>query len=1044
MAPNKPSRTPRSGKSGQQNFKTMKQRLQLKVKEDKPEVQQDHDVLEEDPLASIPREIEQEDGTADEDGDEDHPADEDGDEDPPAGDGDEEDPRKSKKKNQSKFFNRASPMKIVKVCKAMNEDRRKLIISADFGDMLKMKCSKLIPELCRFLMECFNPKTCELEFHGRGRIPVNAQSVFKVLGVPMGSFPVPYHLDVDATSLILNMFGIHGGGQPEITLVAKELGPTYPADQIYLRKFIIYLQSSVFAPTTGTKVSPKCYPSVINTAKIKDLNWAKFIVDMLIETANAKDKKNWFKACMPYLMILYVDSLDTDVIDVPQDVTRSTVWTNQMIKLVADLDTNSDGSFGTLPLKACFRNNSSLFSSDPTTVDMFIRNHVPGITNEEVLAKYRLSIIDMCTVFEDGLSKLLVSLSEQETEANIKDERREDVEQKNEIPKQRRVRRRPHQGVQQKNAEEKTTLPKPHQPIIGMTTDEAREATAHATKSQKRKPMNQEIVQGRGKKKMITEPEGVATHIATSHDTGIQRMCEEKAEPNRQAPATTLENDITVDGSTELHDHDGSGIQISTQDAVEQCRAETEKCHNPVSTCSLPSMADPLKLLQCYGSGSQLSIETTEKGAPTTHVSPTANQGLNVSDEQVQCGSTCGTRLTRKSSGKSKKSVRFVDLSNVPSVQVALQNECTESPLWKGKEQAKDVAIKSSPTPRRSPRFVNAGTNTSNLAFAPADPMIVGDQGDDAAPLITTYPEENCNTNRKLDMVFGSPGSHSESMAERNRQELVEDCPKFDLGFDDPKVSLHAEKAHGTEVKDETIMLEELVIVSSNDDSGDSLDKIYASIDIPTATTVNEEAPVAEEIKVTSEGSKSYTPVPEAHKKRLVRPSKSQKSPYMDVDKKAVSNKFTNEIYDRVCEYGGDSEDKINKVKIIDYDNFFIYLGDLADSVRPRAWLSNSTCEVALHVLSVEKAEQRKHVMPLRLATKLRSATCVHDRLVKKLFKFTPQSRLDHNDQIMFPVLQDLTPDQKKFTGHYYLIVLNLKAERFEVMDSLRGKKARD
>jgi hypothetical protein len=37
--------------------------------------------------------------------------------------------------------------------------------------------------------------------------------------------------------------------------------------------------------------------------------------------------------------------------------------------------------------------------------------------------------------------------------------------------------------------------------------------------------------------------------------------------------------------------------------------------------------------------------------------------------------------------------------------------------------------------------------------------------------------------------------------------------------------------------------------------------------------------------------------------------------------------------------------------------------------------------------------------------------------------------------------LQDWTPDIKEFTGHYYLIVLNLKAERFEVMDSLRTKK---
>ena len=38
----------------------------------------------------------------------------------------------------------------------------------------------------------------------------------------------------------------------------------------------------------------------------------------------------------------------------------------------------------------------------------------------------------------------------------------------------------------------------------------------------------------------------------------------------------------------------------------------------------------------------------------------------------------------------------------------------------------------------------------------------------------------------------------------------------------------------------------------------------------------------------------------------------------------------------------------------------------------------------------------------------------------------------------MFPVLQNLSTVDKVFCGHYYLINLNLKAERFELMDSSR------
>jgi hypothetical protein len=155
-------------------------------------------------------------------------------------------------------------------------------------------------------MDHFDPHGCALDFGERGRIPVTPDSVVKVLGVPMGNTDVPYTLDVDATSLILEMLGIKDGVQPNVTFIEKQLGPSFPADTAYIRKFVIYVISSVFAPTTGIKVSPKCYPPMINTEAIKTLNWAKFVVDILVQTANSKDNKNWFKACMPYIMVSFL------------------------------------------------------------------------------------------------------------------------------------------------------------------------------------------------------------------------------------------------------------------------------------------------------------------------------------------------------------------------------------------------------------------------------------------------------------------------------------------------------------------------------------------------------------------------------------------------------------------------------------------------------------------------------------------------------------------------------------------------------------------
>jgi hypothetical protein len=98
-------------------------------------------------------------------------------------------------------------------------------------------------------MECFDPVKCEPD-GDRGKVPINVESVVEVMGVPMGLIPVPYHQDVDATSLILEMMGINSGKQPTLAQVEEQLGPNEPTDEKFLKKFIMFLTSLVFAPTT--------------------------------------------------------------------------------------------------------------------------------------------------------------------------------------------------------------------------------------------------------------------------------------------------------------------------------------------------------------------------------------------------------------------------------------------------------------------------------------------------------------------------------------------------------------------------------------------------------------------------------------------------------------------------------------------------------------------------------------------------------------------------------------------------------------------------
>jgi hypothetical protein len=63
----------------------------------------------------------------------------------------------------------------------------------------------------------------------------------------------------------------------------------------------------------------------------------------------------------------------------------------------------------------------------------------------------------------------------------------------------------------------------------------------------------------------------------------------------------------------------------------------------------------------------------------------------------------------------------------------------------------------------------------------------------------------------------------------------------------------------------------------------------------------------------------------------------------------------------------------LTKNHIVGNGSFYIHLRDLANSVRPGALLSNSTCKMALRVLSPDMAAKKKHVMPLWVAVSLQT-----------------------------------------------------------------------
>jgi hypothetical protein len=328
---------------------------------------------------------------------------------------------------------------------------------------------------------------------------------------------------------------------------------------------------------------------------------------------------------------------------------------------------------------------------------------------------------------------------------------------------------------------------------------------------------------------------------------------------------------------------------------------------------------DALKQLQIYGTCSK---SNHEKDQAFQHLDEQMHNVISSKDSvETQ------TQLLKKEADKcSPIRSRPVTRSTSPKLRVSTAQKVADSP-------------------RRLTRFATAQARANQINVNRTEEAI------------------EVEMNRNLNCQFESAQEEMESDSQMARRELIEDCPSFDLGFHSQSSqgnACDAKELHGTQL--------ELVVVSSNDDSGDSLDKIYSNIELPTAMPASEKKPMSEEAIVTSAAHSSCTPFPQAHQKRVVKLAQNQKSPFVQYDKTEVATKFANEVYTRICSFGGDTDDESNDVKIIDYGSNYVYLRDLADSVRPKACLSNSTCDLALHLLRIEMAKQKKHVMPLRLA----------------------------------------------------------------------------
>src|ERR1043165_7845630 len=149
------------------------------------------------------------------------------------------------------------------LAKDFDDNQRKAVVDMGMRSMLDVQCSNLVNPVCEWLGSIYEPKSREFVIPGRGRLPLDEDSVFDTLGVPRGHILVPYKVDNNVQERLFPDMLPGLEAIPLTTTLATSLAATRSSGDVFKRKCLMLLISTVFAPTTLTRPSNMCFPILV-------------------------------------------------------------------------------------------------------------------------------------------------------------------------------------------------------------------------------------------------------------------------------------------------------------------------------------------------------------------------------------------------------------------------------------------------------------------------------------------------------------------------------------------------------------------------------------------------------------------------------------------------------------------------------------------------------------------------------------------------------------------------------------------------------------
>ncbi|KAK9984961.1 hypothetical protein SO802_034486 [Lithocarpus litseifolius] len=219
-------------------------------------------------------------------------------------------PRKSCKVS---LYTRCAPNRVRLMALNLNESQRFVIREMGFGSMLDLRSIQLDRDFCKWLVDHFDHNSCALDICGR-RLPISTKDVEFILGIKSSGVDVSTVAGAEEINHICQQHGLNVVGDIPINLLEGKLKEMKTSGKEFVGCFLLFVLGTLLCPTPKPYIKRSFISILLNIDKLKNLNWAKLVLDFLIRGVRKYKEKNrvGVNGCLLFLMLFYFEHVNVE------------------------------------------------------------------------------------------------------------------------------------------------------------------------------------------------------------------------------------------------------------------------------------------------------------------------------------------------------------------------------------------------------------------------------------------------------------------------------------------------------------------------------------------------------------------------------------------------------------------------------------------------------------------------------------------------------------------------------------------------------------